>query len=230
MDYIHLSPSKLNLFQECPLCFWLQEVKGIHRPETPSSTLPRGMDLLIKNYFDEWREQGKLPPEIEGKVEGIPLADTELLKKWRYWKTGPKYVDEKNRFILQGALDECFVEGNYFIPVDYKTRGFDLKEDSLKYYQLQLDCYTLMLEAEGYKTKRFAYLVYYIPQKIYSDGNVKFSVEVYRVTTNPENALKVAREATNLLRGFPPLSHSKCKFCSWGNEFLKLEQGEDIDT
>jgi len=43
---IYLSPSKLNLFQECPLCFWLHVVKGIHRPVSVSFVL-RGMTLRI---------------------------------------------------------------------------------------------------------------------------------------------------------------------------------------
>jgi len=37
---IYLSPSKINLFQEYPLCFWLHMVKRIHWPEGPTSTLP----------------------------------------------------------------------------------------------------------------------------------------------------------------------------------------------
>jgi len=226
---IKLSPSKLNLFQECPLCFWLQEVKGIHRPTQPFSSLPSGMDLLIKKYFDLWREKGELPPEIQGKVKEKPLQNQELLRRWRYWGTGPKYEDKKLGFVLQGALDECFVDPStssgqvYYIPVDYKTRGFDLKNDSLKYYQLQMDCYTLLLEAEGYKTKKAAYLVYYIPKKVRANGKVDFAVEIHKVKTDPENAIKVAQEAVKTLKGAQPPSHSECGFCSWGNDFVELE-------
>ncbi len=71
----YLSPSKLNLFLECPKCFWLHMRKGIKRPEQPSSTLPRGMDGLIKVYFDKYRKLDKLPPEIEGKVRERLLPD-----------------------------------------------------------------------------------------------------------------------------------------------------------
>ena len=35
----------------------------------------------IKKYFDKYRNVGKMPPEIEGKIEGQLLADLELLKK-----------------------------------------------------------------------------------------------------------------------------------------------------
>ena len=224
---IKLSPTKLNLFQECKKCFWLQENKRIHRPRFIFPSLPGGMDLLIKKYFDKWREKGQLPPEIAGKVSEKPLQDIELLRKWRYWGTGPKYEDKNKGFVLQGALDECFVDPSissgqvYYIPVDYKTRGFDLKEDSLKYYQLQLDCYTLILKAEGYKVKNFAYLVYYIPKKVKEKGKVDFSVEIHKVKTNPESALKIAEIAVKVILGPQPRSHSQCTYCSWGNDFVR---------
>lgn len=152
-DIVYLSPSKLNLFQECQFCFWLHMVKKIHRPKEPSSTLPRGMDSLIKRYFDEYRALDKLPPELEGKVQGKLLSDQKLLNEWRKinQNSSPRFFDKKLNAYLFGGLDECFVDGDYYIPADYKTRGFGLKDYSLSYYQTQLDCYTFLLEAEGYK-------------------------------------------------------------------------------
>jgi hypothetical protein len=228
---IRLSPSKLNLFQDCPLCFWLQEVKGIHRPEGPKSTLPSGMDLLIKKYFDKYRAMGKMPPEIEGKVQGKLLADQDLLKKWRFWGTGLKFEDKKLNAVLYGALDECFVESDsssdsgqvFYIPVDYKTRGFALKEDSFSYYQTQLDCYTLLLESAGYKHLSFGYLIYYIPEIVEENGIVKFRIDLQKIETDPQRGYKIFSQAVECLRGPQPLSHSECKFCSWGNDFVNFE-------
>jgi len=80
---IYLSPTSLSLFEECPLCFWLKIVKKISRPESPASTLPRGMDLLIKKYFDYYRKLKELPPEIKGKVRGSLLPDQQLIDEWQ---------------------------------------------------------------------------------------------------------------------------------------------------
>jgi len=222
---IYLSPSKLNLFQDCPFCFWLAEVKGIHRPEGPVSTLPRGMDFLIKNYFDKYRAQGKLPPELKGKVQGKLLSDQILLSKWRaiYKNTPPQYFDKEFNAILFGALDECFVDGDYYIPVDYKTRGFDLKEDSLSYYQTQLDCYTLLLESSGYKHLSFGYLIYYIPEEVSENGLVEFRIEPKKLETNTKRAKEIFRAAVKLIRGPQPKSQSQCQFCSWGNDFANFK-------
>lgn len=221
---IKLSPHSLNLFLECPKCFWLYKVKGIHRPESPSSSLPNGMDLLIKKYFDKYRALGKLPPEIEGKVEGKLLDEQELLDNWRSWRvTKLKYEDKKLNAVLSGALDECFVLGDAYIPVDYKTRGFPRKEDSTRYYQNQLDCYTFLLEANGYKHLSFGYLIFYIPTEIKKGGIVKFNIEPVKMKTYPQNAKKVFEKAVKTLRRPAPKSHSDCQFCSWSNDWLNFE-------
>ncbi len=221
---IYLSPSKLNLFQDCPFCFWLQEIKGIYRPEGPKSTLPSGMDLLIKKYFDKYRFLNKLPPEIEGNVQGGLISDQKILNQWRstYKNSQPQYFDQEFNAVLFGALDECLVDGDYYIPVDYKTRGFNLKEDSLSYYQTQLDCYTLLLEANGYKHLSFGYLIYYIPETVKENGLVKFKIEVYKIETDPKRAIEIFRQAVKLLRQPAPKPNSSCQFCSWGNYFLNF--------
>jgi len=43
---IRLSPSTLNVFLECKKCFWLAQVKDIHRPRGIFPSLPGGMDFL----------------------------------------------------------------------------------------------------------------------------------------------------------------------------------------
>ncbi len=219
---IYLSPSKLSLFEKCPLCFWLSVVKRIHRPEEPSSTLPKGMDLLIKNHFDKYRKLGKLPPEIKGKIRGKLLNNQDLLNEWRKTtrNSSPKYFDEELNACLFGGLDECFVDGDYYIPVDYKTRGFNLKENSLSYYQTQLDCYTFLLEAEGYKHLSFGYLIYYIPIDVKKGGEVKCNIEVYKVDTDPKRSYEIFRKAVECVRGPRPQSNDNCPFCAWGNNFL----------
>lgn len=222
MKQISLSPSKLNLFLECPLCFWLSEVKNIHRPKGVVPSLPGGMDILIKKYFDKYRALGESPPEIKEKVKGKPLG-LDLLKKWRHWKTGLRYEDKKLNAILYGALDECFVDKDIYIPVDYKTRGFDLIEDPRKYYQTQLDCYALFLESNGYKHASFGYLIYYIPKEIQEDGLVRFTIEPIKIETDPKRARAIFEEAVKLIRGPQPESHSECEYCAWGNDFINLE-------
>jgi len=219
---IRLSPSTLNLFLECSKCFWLEQVQGIHRPRGIFPSLPGGMDNLIKKYFDKYRLQGKLPPEIDGKVDGVLLADLELLNKWRSWRTGLVYKDVETGAILSGALDDLLVNPGkqVYMPFDYKTRGYDLKEDSSSFYQNQLNCYSLMLEANGMKSAGFGYLCYYIPKDVAEGGQVRFEITVKKMDVNPESAKKVFENALELLKNPMPKSHSVCEYCSWGNDFI----------
>ena len=217
---IRLSPSALNLYLECSRCFWAEQINGIHRPKGPFPSLPGGMDLLIKKYFDKYRNVGKMPPEIEGKIEGQLLADLELLKKWRNWRTGLTYQDKETGAVLVGALDDCAVENGKYIPVDYKTRGFDVKEGGESFYQNQLNCYSLLLEVNDLPQPGFAYLVYYIPKDVSEGGMVRFQIDVKKVKTDSEEGLRVFKAAVNTLKSPMPESHSACGFCSWGNDFL----------
>lgn len=236
---IRLSPSTLNLFLECQKCFWLEQVQGIHRPRGIFPSLPGGMDNLIKKYFDKYRLQGKLPPEIEGKVDGVLMADLELLNKWRSWRTGLVHKDLETGAILSGALDDLLVnphtkrvsasqdqnntrfgvgvnpQKQVYMPFDYKTRGYDLKEDSSSFYQNQLNCYGLMLEANGLPPADHGYLCYYIPKEVNEGGQVRFEITVKRMAIYPAQAKIVFRSAVALIGGPMPKNHSACEYCSW---------------
>jgi xanthosine utilization system XapX-like protein len=48
------------------------------------------------------------------------------------------------------------------IVLDYKTRGFPLKEDTAAHYQDQLDIYNFLLRKNGYRTEDYGYLLFYL--------------------------------------------------------------------
>jgi len=215
MQQYRLSPSALNLFLDCPRCFWLDKNKGIKRPRGIFPSLPGGMDLVIKKYFDGYRIKGDLPPEIKDKITGKLFPDLATLEKWRNWRNSDlRYEDKALNVILVGALDDCLVEDNQYIPLDYKTRGSEIKEDPRKYYQNQLDCYCLMLDYSGFKAKGLAYLVYYWPEKVGEEGNVKFHVEPIKIETNIESAKNIVRDAVKLLSSDIPLPSLSCEYCN----------------
>ena len=217
MDKIILSPNTLNLFLECPKCFWSGQVKGIHRPKTVFPSLPGGMDSVLKKYFDVFRARKSLPPEIEGKVIGRLLDDEALLGEWRNNRRGIRWYDKDLDAELMGALDDCLVDGEYFIPVDYKTRVWNAKSDSHSYYQNQLNIYTLLLEKNGYPHRSFAYLVFYSPKEVLGGGKFLFNVEPRKVEVEPARAEKIFQAAVKTIRSPQPKAHSTCEFCSWGS-------------
>ena len=217
MKHIRLSPSTLSLYKECKRCFWLQMNEKVPRPRGIFPSLPGGMDRVLKKYFDLYR--GALPPELEGKVEGVLFEDVGLLNKWRNWRIGMSYVDKKYNSTLSGALDDCLSVGDFYAPLDYKTRGSAPKEGaSEQYYQHQLDAYALLLQNNGYPVKNFGYLVYYYPKEVHEGGLVQFSVEPVRLETSVERARKLFEDAVQFLRNKEPEARKEstgCEYCVW---------------
>ncbi len=220
-----LSPNTLNLFLECPRCFWFHLIKGegFRRPEPPTSTLPRKMDSLIKDHFDLYRKKGLLPPELKESVEGV-LVEQDLIKKWRFWKTGLRFID-KDGHQLSGALDECILDKDRYIPLDYKTRGSDLREDSSSYYIFQMSCYNFLLSKNNYPVSNFAYLVYYILTDLKEQGEARFNIEVRRIETlPPDKVYDIFREAIDTLLGKLPSPAKDCAFCKWVDNLHNVDK------
>lgn len=224
-DRIKLSPTTgLSLFLECPRCFWLRYNEKVHRPDTVFPSLPGGMDRIIKVYFDSYRKLSQLPPEIEGKVSGLLFPDQEKLDDWRNWRRGLNFTDEGLGATLNGAVDDLLQDGEYVIPLDYKTRGSAPKEGaSEQYYRTQLDTYVFLLQKNGMKTREYAYLVYYYPDKISDSHTVKFSVDVVKVETDGQRAYKIFSDAVACLKGPIPKSHTECGFCAWYSDLLEYD-------
>jgi hypothetical protein len=215
-DAIKLSPTGLNLFLECPKCFWLEKVKGIKRPRGIFPSLPGGMDGILKVYFNEYRDSDGLPPMLEGKLEGKlmnPLPKTLFMK------------DDELMAVLLGKLDEALDFGDgTFAPVDHKTRGYAPKEEMIAAYQMQMDAYDLLLAKNGFPTRNKAYLLYYHPISGDLHNKFPFVLTIKEVQTNPERAMQVFRDAINLIRSSEmPQAANTCEYCAWAKTM------EDID-
>ncbi|MCM8787309.1 MAG: PD-(D/E)XK nuclease family protein [Candidatus Omnitrophica bacterium] len=200
--------------------------EGFRRPEQPASTLPRGMDILIKRYFDKYRKINSLPPEVKNFIEGSLIGE-DIINKWRSWQKGLRFIDKDGNQLF-GALDECIINKDTYIPVDYKTRGFALKDDSSSYYILQMSCYNFLLKKNNYNVSNFAYLIYYVLSSLDDNGEAKFSVEVYKVDTlKPERVYEIFRQAIDtLLLDEPPQQNKECQFCNWAKAVINIDKSQ----
>lgn len=136
-----LSPSSLNLMLECPRCFWLDKHGVWSRPAGIFPSLPSGMDSILKKHFDKFCEKGLLPPELcnHEHCKNLKLLhNPELMKDWRSNLKGIRWTDKEGN-ILFGAVDNILTSGKKLIVLDYKTRGFPLKEDTHEHYIQQLE-------------------------------------------------------------------------------------------
>lgn len=216
---LRLSPSSLGVFKSCPKCFWLSKNEKLERPRGIFSSLPNGIDLILKTWYDEHRAKGILPPEIQKDVLGSLFPDVDKLNRWRNWRTGLKCdVDGVELF---GALDDLLidpVEG--YSPLDYKTKGSLPKDgDSERYYSHQLDAYALMQRENGMPQSGHAFLAYYSPLAtigaLAGTAQFHFACTVVKLECDPERAVQMVKDAAACLAGPIPEASDECEYCPY---------------
>lgn len=229
--HFQLSASKLNLLRDCERCFWDTYRGDFKRPFTPFATVMNGIDRVAKAYIDQYRVQHRLPPDLEGKVTGLFLPDLEIMQRWRHWQSGLKAnltVGTEHTVQLIGALDDVIVtpgptiEAFTYTPADIKTKG-DLPKDSGKqYYQVQCDCYGLLLTANRYATSGKAYLIYLYPVACLTGSNgipIQFGSQVFELESKADRAVELIDRAIDVLTGPRPRPHPACDFCRYGTGY-----------
>jgi len=215
---IKISPKALNLYFECPLCFWLEKNKRIKRPAPFPYELNTEVDELLKQDFDKHRVRGGSHPLLE--ANNIPaelFQNQKLLDEWRDNSRGLRYYDEKLGATLFGVVDDILDFGQVKLaPFDYKSTG----KSVVKIYdrfQLQMDVYTYLLEKSGYSTPRKGILAFYVVDKENSfEDKLPFRKEIHIIDTDPSYIQKVFKEAVEFLQKAAPKEHSpECMFGKW---------------
>ena len=211
------SPSSLSLLKDCPRCFWLKFNKKISRPAGIFPSLPSGMDKILKIHFDKFMNKGELPPELQKFNGKLKLFDDEkLLDVWRSNFKGIQWTDNKGN-LFRGAVDNILVKGKKLIVLDYKTRGYPLKEDTHEHYQDQMDIYNLLLRKNGYQTEEYTYLLFYHPHEVFEEGHVCFNTDLIKIKVDIKNAERIFKNAVKVLEGEIPAPSNECDYCKWVN-------------
>ena len=212
-----ISPSSISLMEECPRCFWLDKHYVWKRPSGIFPSLPSGMDGILKKHFNKFRDRNLLPPELCNNNEcdnmelfGRNEDEKELLKTWQNNLKGIKWEDKKGN-ILSGAIDNLLVKNNRLIVLDYKTRGYKLKENTQDYYKNQLDIYNLLLLKNGFMTEEYSFLLFYVPSEVTETGEVVFDTTLKKITVNIKNAEMLFEKALKILQDECP--DKKCSWC-----------------
>lgn len=218
---IKLSPSRINTFLDCKRCFWLKINKGIDRPREGFPSLPSGIDKVVKERFDKYREENRLPPELEQVEENVRLLEDDVfLRKCRNWRSRPKYIDKDLGVVLRGGVDDLLKdkENDKITVLDYKTKGYQPDGSVPEYYEMQLNLYSLMLAANDYDVSDHAYLLYYHPEEMNDDGNFVFDATVKKVPVSIERAKTTVKKAKTVLDKSVPSASDDCEFCEWNQK------------
>ncbi len=178
-----VSRSKIDLFLECPRCFYLDRRLGISRPSMPGFSLNSAVDTLLKKEFDLLREKGE-KHELMTRygVDALPFVHKDL-NTWRENFTGKQVLHEQTNFLVFGAVDDLWVNSKKeLIIVDYKSTSTE-KEISLndqwkQGYKKQLEVYQWIFRASGFTVSDIAYIVYANASKNREefDGKLEFAL------------------------------------------------------
>ncbi len=219
-----LSRSKLDLFLQCPKCFYVDNRLGIKRPPGYPFNLNSAVDHLLKKEFDIHRAENKNHPLIEKYgVDARPVTH-EKLDEWRENFKGVRYEHPKTGLTIMGAIDDLWINSkDEYIVVDYKATSKDGKIEKLDQgwqigYKRQMEVYQWLLRQNGYKVSNTGYFVYCngIKDKEAFDAKLEFDVTLIAYEGDDswvEKAIIDAKEC--LMNENIPEANPDCDYCRY---------------
>lgn len=161
-----LSRSKIDLFVECPRCFYVDNKLGTARPPGFPFNLNSAVDALLKKEFDVHREASSKHPIMEQYgVDAVPFAH-DMMDEWRENFKGVTHKHEPTGFTVSGAVDDVWInpKGELHV-VDYKSTSKDATIDALDQdwhagYKRQMEVYQWLLRQNGFTVSNTGYFVY----------------------------------------------------------------------
>lgn len=233
-----LSRSKIELFSECPRCFYLDNKLGTARPRGPSFTLNIAVDALLKKEFDVHRANGSAHPLMEQYgIDAVPFKHKNM-HTWRENFEGVEYFHEPTGFTISGAVDDIWVApSGELIVVDYKATSKEgtitTLEDSSwnEQYRRQMGVYQWLLRNNGFDVSPRGYFVYANASSDEDafDGKLEFEVTVVPCDGETEWIDDILPKIKETLESntIPPTGKA-CEFCPYreaaGKKLLALHR------
>lgn len=166
VEPIKLSRTQVQLFLDCPCCFYLQNKHHVKRPPQFPFTLNLAVDALLKKEFDSYRNTADIHPLIKQyEIDARPV-DHPQLKHWRNNFVGIQFLHPKTNLLLYGALDDLWQNSKgEFVVVDYKATAQSepvtgLNKPWHERYKRQMEFYQWLLRQNGLKVSDTGYFIY----------------------------------------------------------------------
>ncbi len=219
-----LSRSRIDLFLNCPRCFYIDRRLGTDRPPGFPFSLNSAVDKLLKKEFDIHRAAGTVHPLMkEYGIDAVPLAH-EKMDEWRdALRRGITYYDKATNFMITGGVDDVWVNPKgELIIVDYKATSKDdevsLDADWQIGYKRQMEIYQWLFRKNGFKVYKTGYFVYCNgdSDKEAFDAKLEFDIKVLPYTGDDSWVEKTIVDAYNCLNGdkIPPAG-ADCDYCRY---------------
>lgn len=160
-----VSRSKIELYMQCPRCFWLDVRLKIKRPDSPPFQINKAIDGLLKKEFDNYRRKGEPHPWMsDNQIKAVPFKHDDL-DKWRQNFVGVATLHEPTNLHVFGAVDDLWVDDSgQVIVVDYKATAkaseVSLDAEWQISYKRQIEVYQWLLRQNGLVVSDTGYFVY----------------------------------------------------------------------
>ncbi|MBI2592418.1 PD-(D/E)XK nuclease family protein [Candidatus Saccharibacteria bacterium] len=219
-----ISRSKIDVFVQCPRCFWLDGRLKISRPSIPAFTLNSAVDHLLKLEFDAIRETGEQHPlQQEYGIDAKPIKHDKL-NVWRENYKGVEALHQPTNLRVTGAIDDLWQDSTgKYIVVDYKSTSRNTKIEKLDdsrwndQYRRQLEIYQWLLRANGLPVSDTGYFVYCNAIKSRQGFDAKLEFEITLVAHTGKDGWIETRlgEIKNCLEGDIPREAADCEHCAY---------------
>jgi len=234
-DLFRLSRSKIDLFINCPRCFYLDRKLGVAQPPGYPFSLNSAVDKLLKKEFDVHRAKGTKHPLMETYgIDAIPLAH-EKMDEWRdSLRAGITFNIERTNVVVTGGVDDVWVSpsGEYII-VDYKATSKEeevsLDADWQIGYKRQMEIYQWLFRKNGFKVSSTGYFVYCNgnTDKEAFDGKLEFNIKIIPYLGDDSWVEKTIHDAIECLKSNNlPDPGEDCDFCKYRKAVSLYEKEE----
>jgi hypothetical protein len=218
-----LSRSKVDLFLQCPRCFWLDVKAKVRRPPGFPFNLNSAVDHLLKNDFDRYRGGDVVPPRLAREGLALRPAAHPELPRWRHNFTGVRVEHASTGLTLFGAIDDLWVDdhGEHYV-VDYKatskTSEVSLDAGWQDGYKRQVEFYQWLLRGRGLRVSDRAWFVYAngIRDDAPFDDVLRFRTRLIAYDGNAgwvEPTLRAVADC--LARDTCPPAAADCEYCDY---------------
>lgn len=233
-----VSRSKIELYMQCPRCFWLDVRHKITRPSSPPFNINKAIDELFKKEFDVYRVQKKPHPLMKQfGVDAVPYTHKDL-DTWRHNFTGVTTLHAPTNLHVFGAVDDVWVNpAGELMVVDYKATA---KAEPVKalgpvggwqdMYRRQMEIYQWLLRQNDFAVSDTGYFVYATgnPGKDAFDGVVEFETHVFSHTGKSDWVEQTLRDMKTCMENddMPAIGTAAmggpCEFCSYARSRTEL--------
>lgn len=221
-----ISRSKIELFTQCPRCFYMETRLGLGRPSTPPFTLNSAVDSLLKNEFDLLRQKGQKHELMERyAIDCVPFSHPDL-PQWRGEVKafeGAIVHDERSGLTVNGLVDDLWQDkdGNLVI-VDYKatstTKEISLDDEWKQGYKRQMEVYQWIYRKLGFKVSNTGYFIFANALKNLPkfDGRLEFAMSVIPYVGNDHWVPLTLLEMRETLDSpHIPDASPECEYCAY---------------